>query len=104
MVENNQDFGLTVQHSTDDHNLQRQNNMGINAPMAIKTGSMIEESSSVYGSGVFGPLGLRLDVGGTGTSSTSSRRHSSSVCRGGSFGISEGRGEKTHLTLVNENL
>ena len=58
------------------------------APMATNTGSMIEESSTEYGSGVRGPLGLRFlpDF----LSSTSSRYSSvsGSVGIGGNFGMS----------------
>lgn len=42
------------------YNLQRQNSKGINAPIATKTGNIIEESSIEYGSGVLGPLVCRL--------------------------------------------
>jgi len=41
-----------VEWATDgDHSLQRQNSSGIKAPMAMKTGSRIEESSIEYGFG-----------------------------------------------------
>lgn len=42
------------------YNLHRQNNKGIKAPMATKTGNITDESSIEYGSGVLGPLVCRL--------------------------------------------
>jgi hypothetical protein len=61
--------------------LHKQNNNGMKAPMATNTGSMIEESSTEYGSGVRGPLGRRFFAAFL--SSISSRYSSGS----GSLGI-----------------
>lgn len=44
----------------ENHSLQRQNNKGIKQAIAIKTGIIMDDGSSVeYGSGCFGPLVLR---------------------------------------------
>lgn len=71
------------------HSLQRQNRSGMNAPIAMNTGSMMEDSSAEYGSATRGPEGRRDLLPPTFSSVSSLPQSSaSSVGRGGSLGTS----------------
>lgn len=58
------------------------------APMATNTGSMIDESSTEYGSGVRGPLGRRFFIDFLSSISSRYSSVSGSLGIGGSLGIS----------------
>jgi len=68
--------------------LHKQNNKGMKAPMATNTGSMIEESSIEYGSGVRGPLGRRFFPDFLSSASSRYSSGSDSLGIGGSLGTS----------------
>ena len=81
------------------YNLHRQNNNGMNAPTATKTGNnIVLVSSPAYGSLTLGPEGRReLDCFDSLTLSSSSSSSSSWAGslpgRGGNFGTSENKKE-----------
>jgi hypothetical protein len=77
--------------------LHKQKSSGMKAPMATNTGSMIDESSIEYGSGVRGPLGRRFFADFL--SSTSSRYSSGS----GSLGIGGSLGTSVTYTNIQSN-
>lgn len=73
------------------YNLHRQKRIGINEPIATNTGKMADVSAtSSYGSGTFGPLGLRfLEAFVSSGSETTSSSSSSRYGIGGSWGTSK---------------